>query len=89
MGVPASDDCIQRATAIASYYTAHASAVFDLIAADPAASDASHILEWLARLRQNGMQRTTVKRLDVVGGAHHFRGRIGDIDPSLRLPRSQ
>ncbi|MFH9189628.1 MULTISPECIES: DUF3987 domain-containing protein [Streptomyces] len=84
-GDPVSEDCIQRAAAIASYYTAHALAVFDLIGADPAASDAGHILEWLARPRQNGSQRTTVKRRDVVGGVRRFRGRTGDIDPSLRL----
>jgi replicative DNA helicase len=84
-GDPISEDCINRAATIAAYYTAHALAVFDLIAADPSAEDARHILAWLQRPKTNGTHRTTVKRRDIVAGLRHFRGRTDTIDPALRL----
>ncbi|MCZ2525075.1 DUF3987 domain-containing protein [Streptomyces sp. HB2AG] len=84
-GDPVGAECVDRAAEIAAYYTAHALAVFDLIAADPATEDARHILNWLQRPRQNGTHRTTVKRRDVTASIRHFRGRTPDIDPALRL----
>ncbi|MGI5259128.1 DUF3987 domain-containing protein [Streptomyces angustmyceticus] len=84
-GDPVSADCVERAAVIAAYYTAHALAVFDLIAADPATEDARHILTWLQRPKQNGTHRTTVKRRDVVAAHRRFRGRTDAIDPALRL----
>ncbi|MCE4943466.1 DUF3987 domain-containing protein [Streptomyces albulus] len=84
-GEPVNAECVERAAAIAAYYTAHALAVFDLIAADPAADDAQHILDWLRRPKQNGTHRTTVKRRDVVASLRRFRGRTDTIDPALNL----
>ncbi|MEU7178829.1 MULTISPECIES: DUF3987 domain-containing protein [Streptomyces] len=84
-GEPVSAACVERAATIAAYYTAHALAVFDLIAADPATDDALHILDWLRRPKQNGTHRTTVKRRDVVASLRRFRGRTDTIDPALNL----
>ncbi|WP_078971271.1 DUF3987 domain-containing protein [Streptomyces chattanoogensis] len=84
-GEPVNAECVERAAAIAEYYTAHALAVFDLIAADPATDDAVHILDWLRRPKQNGTHRTTVKRRDVVASLRRFRGRTDTIDPALSL----
>lgn len=84
-GAPVPDTVIDRAARIADYYTAHALAVFDLIATDPATDDARHILDWLTRPRRDGTLRTTVKRRDVIASVRRFRGRTGDIDPALRL----
>lgn len=84
-GEPVSAESVERAAVIADYYTAHALAVFDLIAADPATDDAVHILDWLRRPKQNGTHRTTVKRRDVVASLRRFRGRTDTIDPALTL----
>ncbi|MEU7046769.1 DUF3987 domain-containing protein [Streptomyces varsoviensis] len=84
-GEPISAECVERAAVIAEFFTAHALAVFDLIAADPATEDALHILDWLRRPKQNGTHRTTVKRRDVVAALRRFRGRTDTIDPALYL----
>ncbi|WP_103502307.1 MULTISPECIES: YfjI family protein [unclassified Streptomyces] len=83
-GQPISADHVHRAATIADYYTDHALAVFDLIAADPATDDARAVLDWLTRPTTKG-PRHSVRRRDVITSLRRFRGKTDLIDPALRL----
>ncbi|WP_327368681.1 DUF3987 domain-containing protein [Streptomyces sp. NBC_01217] len=83
-GQPVDEATIARATEITDYYTAHALAVFDLIASDPATDAAQTILGWLRRPKADGTWRTAVKRRDAVAASRRFRT-VAQVEPALAL----
>ncbi|WP_405797391.1 DUF3987 domain-containing protein [Streptomyces sp. NBC_01506] len=87
-GRPVEATTIDRAAEITAYYTQHALAVFDLIAADPATEAAQTILDWLRRPRTNGTWRTAIKRRDAVAASRRFRT-VAQVEPALTLLEAQ
>lgn len=83
-GRPVEEDTVRRAAEIASYFTQHALAVFDLIGADPATDAAHVVLGWLRRPKTDGTWRTTFRRRDAVAASRRFRT-VAQVEPALAL----
>jgi replicative DNA helicase len=78
---PIDADSITAAVRLAEYYTAHAVAAFDRMAADPMAADASYLLTVIRRLGAE-----TVSQRDLFTSASRARFRkVGDLAGPLRL----